>query len=487
VPNYSFKSDESFLEKIAIGAVGTNQVFTDLQLQGHQPLELERGSKSYKIWKTIKIKRIRVPDILCVACGRRVESRAKTTLELSMSHSTSDPTRTWDYGLDDEDYVALVVCHKIGDKPIDVQAEELVQYASVYELRTAESNGAVVFVQPKGAEEGFEARVRWPASIARDAGIISSITPERVQYKRLSDNHTITASLVRGSFTLRPLVSVGQHIVTNQIIGAVVPIARTFSCSPKVTEEYYLGLLQNPSHSKRYAAAKALAFFPSEKVAQELREKVAQIDEHIYIRLEAAAALAKQGDTAGTDFIKSCLIDQLLQPKLEAVIIMSEVRSEITDQLLIETLYDETQHPEIRAGAAWALGELRNKAAMTALIDSFVAINEELRIEAARALAKLAAQFTPEITHHLSQSTPAKRPGIAWALSKSGKFMVQDMLNALVDEDARQWVAYILGTQDQQRWVHEIEQLRAKDTEVYFAVTVLWKVITSWIYGLEEY
>ncbi len=61
------------------------------------------------------------------------------------------------------------------------------------------------------------------------------------------------------------------------------------------------------------------------------------------------------------------------------------------------------------------------------------------------------------------------------------------MLNILVDEDARQWVAYILGTQDQQRLVQEIEQLRIKDPEIYFAVTVLWKVMTSWIYNLEEY
>src|SRR2546427_10221655 len=79
----SFKSDESFLEKISIGAIGTRRVFENLKKQGHHPLELERGSMSFKIWKTVKIKRIRVPDILCVRCGRRVESRAKTKFEVS--------------------------------------------------------------------------------------------------------------------------------------------------------------------------------------------------------------------------------------------------------------------------------------------------------------------------------------------------------------------------------------------------------------------
>ena len=61
------------------------------------------------------------------------------------------------------------------------------------------------------------------------------------------------------------------------------------------------------------------------------------------------------------------------------------------------------------------------------------------------------------------------------------------MLDSLVVYNARQWVAYIIGTQDQKRYIYEIEQLKIKDPEVYFAVTVLWKIITSWIWGLQEY
>lgn len=67
----SFKTDESFLEKISIGAIGTRRVYQNLKDLGHIPIELERGSMSYKIWKKIKIKRIRVPDILLVNCGVR--------------------------------------------------------------------------------------------------------------------------------------------------------------------------------------------------------------------------------------------------------------------------------------------------------------------------------------------------------------------------------------------------------------------------------
>jgi len=50
----SFKSDESFLEKISIGAIGTKRVYDDLTSKDHRPVELERGSISFKIWKAIK-------------------------------------------------------------------------------------------------------------------------------------------------------------------------------------------------------------------------------------------------------------------------------------------------------------------------------------------------------------------------------------------------------------------------------------------------
>ena len=57
----------------------------------------------------------------------------------------------------------------------------------------------------------------------------------------------------------------------------------------------------------------------------------------------------------------------------------------------------------------------------------------------------------------------------------------------MIDDDARRWVSYILGTRDKNVYMDKIEALRRHDTEVYFAVTVLWKIVDSWVYNLEEY
>jgi hypothetical protein len=196
----SFKTDESFLEKIAIGAIGTRRIFDHLVASGHRPIELERGSMNYKIWKKIKIKRVRVPDLLCTACGIRVESRAKTNLLITMSHSESSPERGWDYGLTNDDNVALVLCQHTGDSPVDWTASELVQYVQVKHLREAFRSKKVITEKPKGAGEGFEIRVTWPAVVAANRGRVVEITKDVLKYKREEMTGTLELSFKENVF-----------------------------------------------------------------------------------------------------------------------------------------------------------------------------------------------------------------------------------------------------------------------------------------------
>jgi len=483
----SFKSDVSFLEKISIGATGTIATYKDLEKQRHSPIELERGSRSFKIWKKVKIKRIRVPDILCVRCGKRVESRAKTKLEISMSHSRADPDRGWDHGLNDSDMVAFVVCKKAGKDPTNWQAIGRVQYAPVEQLRSAQRSGRTVLTIPKGAQEGFEMRIIWPSIVASSAGIIKNVSPERIQYLKEPSRRLISLSLSRGEITLEPLVKPGDPVIETQVIASVVPINSTFACGQTVSENQYIALLSSASTSEKYAAAKALAFFSSPKVTDALLTKLSDGKEHIYVKLESASSLARQGDSRGYDFIRKTLSDEFLQNRLEAVIVLGEIERRESSDILISTLLDKSQDPEIRAGAAWSLGELRSKRAIKVLRESFTEVEENIRIEAARALAKLARKFTPEVLNEFPSANSTKRPGISWALSKAGGFSIQQVLAMLGDEDSRKWISYMIGSQDPQKYIREIEALKGKDPEVYFAVTVLWKLMSSWIWGLEEY
>lgn len=479
----SFKTDESFLEKISIGVIGTQQVFSVLQRQGHKPIELERGSMNYKIWKKIKIKRIRVPDILCVDNGIRVESRAKTKLEISMSHSSSDPDRGWDFGMKETDYVAIVICEKNGSEPVDWIADNLVQFISIKALREAEKEQKVIFVKPKGAEEGFEARINWPACIATSKGEIIEID-KTIKY-RTEEGRIKWVGLTKGGKRLSPLVKIGDKVQSNQILASVVNVSQTIP-DTIVNSNFFLANLSSLILSERYAAAKALSYFNEKKVISSLLNKLTDKDEHIYVKLEVAASLCRLG-ADGYTFIRECLKDTYLQNILEAVIVLAEIKTDTANKILCNVLLDESFDPEIRAGAAWGLGEQQNKSALTSLIASFNSTDENVKIEAARALGKLTSNYSNEILSAFNIATPNEMPGIAWALTKSNSINIYHFLDNLNSLEARQWISYIIGMQGEEKYISEIERLKNKDPEVYFAVTLLWKITTSWINGLKEY
>lgn len=482
----AYKTDESFLEKIAIGARGTRFVLDDLARQGHDPIELERGSTSFKIWKAIKIKRVRVPDILCLRCGRRVESRAKRKVEITMSHSTTNPERGWDFGLDDSDLVALVRCEASGEGPLDWVGRYPVQYLLVLDLREAWQRDKVKIHKPKGAQEGFEIRVTWPAAIATAEGRVEAVTETHVRYRH-ADSRTASVRLERGTTRLLPAVTEGDAFAKGEILASFVPVRKSWPCEAAASLETFIAWSESASLAERYAAMKALGRLHDEEATGRLVERMQDTREHIYVRLEAAAGVMRRGDERAVTFFQELLMDDYLENRLEAVIVLGEVATSEGLRLLTGVLTDSEQHHEIRAGAAWALGEAGSKEALPSLVASFAALEPGIKIEGARALAKLARRHLGDVVRAFPPGTEWERPGIAWALAKAGGFSVSDVLPMLVDDDARRWVAYMVGTQEGGSMVPGIEDLARRDPEVYFAVTVLWKIISSWVYGLEEY
>jgi HEAT repeats len=481
----SFKTDESFLEKIAMGAKATQRTFADLVRQGHKPIELERGSMSFKIWKAIKIKRVRVPDILCLRCGRRVESRGKQKLQITMSHSTSNVDRGWDAGLVDHDAIALVACERTGTGPLDWLADDLVQYLPVGPLREAFRSGLVKQERPKGAGEGFEVRVTWPAAVAVAGGIVVRVDDRSIVYGH-GEGQTKRMQLNREP-RLTSRVNVGEPVRAHQIIASVVPVSALFPCSGGADLRGYLELMRSSALSDRYTASKALRWFADESATTALLDKLQDEREHVYVRLEAAAGLLGRSRPEGQQFFAATLRDDYLERRLEAVIVLGEIGTPAAVGLLLSTLADAAQPSEIRAGAAWALGATGDREALSPLIESFKGLETVVKIEAARALANLGRRYREDLVKFLPGSAAVQRPGIAWALGKAGGVTIGELLPALVDDDARHWVAYVIGMQDQTRLVSEVEDLVRHDPEVYFAVTVLWKILASWIHELEEY
>lgn len=488
----NFKSDESFLRKLAIGAAGTNATMACLKNFGFNPIELERGSTGFKIWKKIKIKRVRVPDILCLKTGLRFESRGKTKLEISMSHSKNDPKRTWDAGMRADDFVSIVQFEQHLDSPINVTQVSPVHFIRVSDLNDAFIKNKVKMSQPKGVEEGSEIRVIWTSAIANDDSIVESVLDTKIVLSPLSGGRKQTVQLIRnkGLISLAPLVIEKSRVEKNQIIAAIIPVTTSISCPAAVNESYFVEKLSSVNLSERYAAAKALRYRGYTNAAPSLFKRMNDPDEDIYVQLEAAAALAAHGDSAAWTFLASKLnkpaIEVPLETQLETIIVASEIADGKSEQLLINVLRDTRCDDELRAGAAWALGQFPSQRSADALSDTFDSTPVDIKIEAARALLRIAPSQAEHLVTLMQDVDCAKRDGLAWVLARIGSF---DPLTLASTEDInlRQWVAYIVGYGKEKFQNEKIEELCRHDAEIYFAASVLWQIISSWIHELKEY
>jgi len=491
VANY-FKSDDSFLRKLAVGAAGTNASIARLKDMGFNPIELERGSTGFKIWKKIKIKRVRVPDILCLNTGLRFESRGKTKLEISMSHSLNDPKRAWDAGMRDDDLVSIVLFEQNDDSPVDLKQISPVHFISVKDMRKAFADGQVSITQPKGVEEGSEIRVIWTCAVANQRSFVSAVESGKVILNPVPEarRQSIQLSRSKGKITLLPQVKVGDTVEANQIVAAVVPVKTTLLCPPPVDEAYFVDRLSSVNLSERYAAAKALRYRGYTLAKPVLESRISDADEDIYVQLEAAAALAAYNDPKGWEFmeekLRSPLMTVPLETQLETVIVASEIPEEPSERLLIEVLQDSRRDDELRAGAAWALGQFASATSATALVDTFNSSRLEIKVEAARALLRIAEPQVPHLVELMKNGDATKRDGISWVLARTGKFNPADMV-AGTDDNLRRWMSYVVGYGKDRFVQADVEAICKADPEVYFAASVLWQIVASWVNDLREY
>jgi hypothetical protein len=255
-----FKTDASFLRFLTMGAAGARRVMQQLAAAGFQPIELECYCTSNKIWAT-KIKRLRLPDLLCVRTGLRVEVRAKSDLKIKMSDAPNNPERAWDAGLRDDDLVAFIACFdsESGPMPADEAA-----FFPVFSLRA--SVGKSRLGTPKSASEGSERDREWPAVIPTRHGTVEQISDEPAPNRRrklvvLMDNQGKGKPARRQTYVLNGKTSYvrpGDRFRGRASIIAGTPpvMARLEDYAARAYDP--LAALESPNEVDRYTAAKAL-------------------------------------------------------------------------------------------------------------------------------------------------------------------------------------------------------------------------------------
>ena len=353
-----FKTDTSFLRFLSMGALGVQQTMKQLRSLGFEPIELERYSASNKIWMT-KVKRLRLPDLLCVRTGLRVEVRAKSDLKIRMSDAPTNPERTWDAGLRDDDVAAFI---SVRDEGTGHRAAEEAVFFTIGDLRTSVNQSTLG--PPKSASEGAERDRTWPAIIPSRSGTVRSVSAEKLVVDMRGNGNTprVQTYSLRGK---RVYVQAGDAFEAEVSILAGAPVGLA-DLNGFLNRNYDpLADLAASNSVDRYAAIKAVARREDlREHAAPLLESLLRIDGEERVALEAAGAAATLGSRSAQDYIEKVLWgDTRADLRMEAVLILTELGSPFAKRELKRVAADSRfVGDEIRQAAVWGLGKAGLKA-----------------------------------------------------------------------------------------------------------------------------
>jgi hypothetical protein len=435
-----FKADASFLRFLSIGAIGVRQTMSQLRATGFQPIELERYCASNKIWTT-KVKRLRLPDVLCVRTGLRLEVRAKSDLKVRMSDAPKNPERAWDAKLRDDDLVAFIAI--LDDPGGGPRAADQAVFFTIGELRR--SVGQSKLGPPKSASEGAERDRTWPAIIPSCDGIVTSVSAEKlvVQMEGAEKSRPQTYTLKGRHVYVRP----GERFrAAVSIIGGAP--RRMADLAASQNRRYNpIADLQRADAVDRYAAVKALPY------REDLRGRAVPALESLLtkeaderVALEAAGSAATLGSHLGQERIEAVLRGVgRADLRMEAVLILTELGSDFARRELVRLIGDRRfAGDEIRQAAVWGLGKTGLKAYKELL--PFIADEDEN--VALHAIVAFGSD-TPEPTvrklvGELVKADPRRAPAASEALRLIASETVVKLLIEAADA-GHEWALATLG------------------------------------------
>lgn len=434
-----FKEDADFARFVSVGAIGTAAVAGCLRNQfDHQPIELERYAMSNKVWQT-KVKRLRLPDLLCVRCGLRVESRAKSKLKIMLSHSDT-PGREWDAGGMRQDDLFAFLHTDISQDPPHCGApiffsKEALQASIAQAKRSA----------PKAASEGSEVTLTWPCWVPTKRG----------RYLGVDDEGRIVFSSVDGRVQRywqwrnwggpRIVYSEPGDFIRGdeQVLAGVAEQTSDLMCSGDSWD--LVAALRSSDIVERYAAVKAAGSVELRGLSNTLSRISVEASEDWRVRLEAQIALAR----LDPDPWVRKITDQVSDPEtevdqqMEAVLAMSELPSEAAAKALDQIAADSDLPSELRAAAVWGLGQGAARSPEL-LLDHFVDPEPIVALHAISSVDDLSSDLQRTLIGWMAAEELNRASAAAQLLQRHG--CVDSLLKATqIGDNARLWALRALG------------------------------------------
>ena len=442
-----FKADTSFLKFVTMGARGVHHTMEHLSDAGFKPIELERYCGSNKIWAT-KVKRLRLPDLLCVRTGLRVEVRAKSDLKIRMSDAPANPDRVWDAGLRNNDLVAFVACRDTDEGPLPFDTPS---FFTVEALRGSAASSKLG--PPKSASEGAERDRTWPASVPARDGKVIQVTSEKIVTQMLATGDQDARNQTFPLNGKTAYVRVGDTFKAESCFLSGAP-ASMADLAAYLSEIYDpISALHSSNAVDRYAGAKALRM--REDIARDRRrselEGLIKKEAEVRVRLEAAGSAVVLGSSLGQDMIGDLVWTNEAAPemRMEAVLILTELGSErfTRDQLRKIATAEQFTGNEIRQAAVWGLG----KSGLKSYEDLVEFLDDSEENVVLHAIAAFGQDTPPLVIGRLIEKLLLADKRVAPAASAALRLIGSDaVLESLVhayqqNPKAKNWILATLG------------------------------------------
>lgn len=465
-----FKEDWSFLDKITMGAVGTEKVIEQLNRQGHRIIELERYCTSNKIWAT-KIKRLRIPDLLCLHCGKRIESRAKSKLGIIMSDAATNPDRRWFAGLRDNDMVAFIQCYK--DISGKWNTDGVVNLFSVGSLKSTENQ--TLLSAPKSVNEGAERDRTWKSYVPSYDFTVTAIEQEQDgrRLRLIRPDGRNQSKLINNNEYI--YVSCDESYPANaKIVSGIVPANTDHTCT---VERYdFIRDLGAEEKETVYTAVKALGYLErNDRVIFELKKIVGNANIDKRIRLEGYSSLLRLGENVWHDIKSFALSSEEKEMRMEFVLILGELKELPTTEILIEIARDTSYDSELRAAAIWSLNTSIEAQQMA--IDFCFCENEVI---SNHAIARLEKSFQPPLTPLIlerfgnNNMINAVCSRILAACENSDTNQIVQAYLAATDINVKNWLLFTIGLSGRDRYVQPLRRHDQNYEETLSKLTLMW-------------
>ncbi|MCY3584495.1 MAG: HEAT repeat domain-containing protein [Acidimicrobiaceae bacterium] len=436
-----FKEDADFARFVAMGAVGAAAAADVLRDRyGHEPVEFERYAMANKVWQS-KVKRLRLPDLLCARCGLRVEARAKSKLGIVLSHSDASGRKWDDGGMRNSDLFAFMRVDSLPGTFPPTVAEPM--WFSTAALRASAHHARRS--SPKAASEGSEVTMTWPCWVPSSGGTFERVDHDgRIVWRDDAGKRKLywhwrqwagkRHLYLRPGDTFEP----AAHIVAS----IVSPPASLACPGPKwdVT-----AALSGDDAVERLAAVRSMSATEAIRQPAPLIRVALNESEDWRVALEARVALARVDPGRWVPLVAAAAnVDAERERAMEAVLALTEVDTAEALDALCDIAAQDGMHEDVRAAAAWGIGQ--GAAARPERLLPLVLDDEPLvALHAASAVDAVTDEMSAELLAWLGSGDEHKAAAAANVLARSRRIDV--LLDAYERGDpTRKWAVYALGS-----------------------------------------